>query len=53
MKEFDAYLAAYNARRIELVAVWTPVNTDAPLGAADTDVSRRRGGGTSSGSSGG
>jgi sugar phosphate isomerase/epimerase len=32
MKEFDAYLAAYNARKIELVAVWTPVNTDAPLG---------------------
>lgn len=31
MKEFDAYLAAYNARKIELVAVWTPVNTDAPL----------------------
>jgi sugar phosphate isomerase/epimerase len=31
MKEFDAYLAAYKARKIELVAVWTPVNTDAPL----------------------
>jgi sugar phosphate isomerase/epimerase len=31
MKEFDAYLAAYNARKIELVAVWSPVNTDAPL----------------------
>jgi sugar phosphate isomerase/epimerase len=31
MKEFDAYLAAYNTRKIELVAVWTPVNTDAPL----------------------
>ena len=31
MKEFDAYVAAYNARKIELVAVWTPVNTDAPL----------------------
>jgi sugar phosphate isomerase/epimerase len=31
MKEFDAYLAAYNARKIELVAVWSPVNTDSPL----------------------
>jgi sugar phosphate isomerase/epimerase len=31
MKEFDAYVAAYKARQIELVAVWTPVNTDAPL----------------------
>jgi sugar phosphate isomerase/epimerase len=31
MKEFDAYVAAYNARGIELVAVWTPVNTDSPL----------------------
>ena len=31
MKEFDAYVAAYSARKIELVAVWTPVNTDAPL----------------------
>ena len=31
MKEFDAYVAAYNARKIELVAVWTPVNTDSPL----------------------
>ena len=31
MKEFDAYVAAYNARKIELVAVWTPVNSDAPL----------------------
>ena len=31
MKEFDAYLAAYTARKIELVAVWTPVNTDSPL----------------------
>jgi sugar phosphate isomerase/epimerase len=31
MKEFDAYVAAYNARKIELVAVWTPVNTDLPL----------------------
>lgn len=31
MKEFDAYLAAYSARKIELVAVWTPVNTETPL----------------------
>ena len=31
MKEFDAYVAAYSAQKIELVAVWTPVNTDAPL----------------------
>jgi sugar phosphate isomerase/epimerase len=31
MKEFDAYVAAYKARQIELVAVWSPVNTDAPL----------------------
>jgi sugar phosphate isomerase/epimerase len=31
MKEFDAYVAAYHARKIELVAVWTPVNTDLPL----------------------
>jgi sugar phosphate isomerase/epimerase len=31
MKEFDAYVAAYNARKIELVAVWSPVNTDSPL----------------------
>lgn len=31
MKEFDAYLDAYRAEGIELVAVWTPVNTDAPL----------------------
>ena len=31
MKEFDAYVAAYKARQIELVAVWTPVNTDYPL----------------------
>jgi sugar phosphate isomerase/epimerase len=31
MKEFDAYVAAYAARQIELVAVWTPVNTDVPL----------------------
>ncbi len=31
MKEFDAYVAAYTARHIELVAVWTPVNTAAPL----------------------
>jgi len=31
MKEFDAYVAAYKARGIELIAVWTPVNTDAPL----------------------
>jgi sugar phosphate isomerase/epimerase len=31
MKEFDAYAVAYKARHIELVAVWTPVNTDSPL----------------------
>ena len=31
MKEFDAYVAGYHARKIELVAVWTPVNTDLPL----------------------
>lgn len=31
MKELDAYVAAYKARQIELVAVWTPVNTDSPL----------------------
>src|SRR5687767_11925508 len=31
MKEFDAYVAAYKARRIELVAVWTPVDTNSPL----------------------
>jgi sugar phosphate isomerase/epimerase len=31
MKEFDAYVAAYRDEGIELVAVWTPVNTDAPL----------------------
>ena len=31
MKEFDAYVAAYRDEGIELVAVWTPVNTEAPL----------------------
>ena len=31
MKEFDAYVTAYREQRIELVAVWTPVHTDAPL----------------------
>lgn len=31
LKEFDAYVGAYRARKIELVAVWTPVNTEAPL----------------------
>ena len=31
MNEFDAYVAAYREQRIELVAVWSPVNTDAPL----------------------
>ena len=31
MKEFDASVAACNARKIELVAVWTAVTTDAPL----------------------
>ena len=31
MKEFDAYVEAYRQEGIELVAVWTPVNTDAPL----------------------
>lgn len=31
MKEFDAYVAAYTAQQIELVAVWTPVNTESPL----------------------
>jgi sugar phosphate isomerase/epimerase len=31
MTEFDAYVAAYEARKIELVGVWTPVNTDLPL----------------------
>jgi sugar phosphate isomerase/epimerase len=31
MNEFGAYVAAYRAAGIELVAVWTPVNSDAPL----------------------
>ena len=31
MKEFDAYVAGYRAHKVELVAVWTPVNTDTPL----------------------
>jgi sugar phosphate isomerase/epimerase len=31
MKEFDAYVEAYREHQIELVAVWTPVHTDAPL----------------------
>jgi sugar phosphate isomerase/epimerase len=31
MKEFDAYVEAYRQHAIELVAVWTPVNTEAPL----------------------
>ncbi len=29
--EFDAYLNAYRKAGIELVAVWTPIHTDAPL----------------------
>jgi sugar phosphate isomerase/epimerase len=31
MKEFDAYVTAYRDHQIELVAVWTPVNTETPL----------------------
>jgi hypothetical protein len=31
MKEFDSYVTAYREQQIELVAVWTPVHTDAPL----------------------
>lgn len=31
MAEFDAYVAAYREQQIELVAVWTPINTSAPL----------------------
>ena len=31
MNEFDAYVTAYREHQIELVAVWTPVDTDAPL----------------------
>lgn len=34
MTEFDAYVAAYKAHAIELVAVWTPVNTEEPLAEA-------------------
>lgn len=31
MKEFDAYVTAYRDEGIELVAVWSPINTGAPL----------------------
>ncbi|MGQ0635852.1 MAG: sugar phosphate isomerase/epimerase family protein [Planctomycetaceae bacterium] len=31
MQEFEAYVTAYGEHQIELVAVWTPVNTDTPL----------------------
>lgn len=31
MNEFDAYVNAYREHQIELVAAWTPINTDAPL----------------------
>ncbi len=31
MKEFDAYVTAYREQQIQLIAVWTPVNTAAPL----------------------
>jgi sugar phosphate isomerase/epimerase len=31
MEEFDAYVKAYREHEIDLVAVWTPVNTEAPL----------------------
>ena len=34
MNELDAYVAAYREHQIELIAVWTPVNTDAPLDEA-------------------
>lgn len=34
MNEFDAYVAAYREHQVELIAVWTPVNTDAPLDEA-------------------
>ena len=31
MKDFEAYVGAYRERDIQLVAVWTPINTDTPL----------------------
>ena len=31
MNEFDAYVTAYREHSIQLVAVWTPVNTASPL----------------------
>lgn len=31
VSEFEAYLKAYREAGIELVAVWTPIHTDAPL----------------------
>jgi len=31
MSEFDAYVTAYRDNQIDLIAIWTPVNTDTPL----------------------
>ncbi|MGH9159502.1 MAG: hypothetical protein ACRD2X_05910 [Vicinamibacteraceae bacterium] len=31
MKELDSYIAAYREHDIDLIAVWTPINTDRPL----------------------